>query len=1039
MIRIATVAGFFVLAFVVSGEEPISICATIPEKWRTSFNISASIADGELTLRANDAAHAWTAHEFAVPYAARGRDVALELDVENVSSLELPLKCRIEQLDRNGRTLPEDVVDTRFISWQLPPGRMVRLRERGFLRHDAVQVKVAFELRAYQAKWDNRGFPVRGAADELRAVRVSALSLKAGSPIPPPVGAASRFEPGVKGQALRLDGESAFWFATRSQASWGRGLKDAQLDARFFPSAGVIEAWFRPDEDSPSGLVRLLEASSHSWRIMFNPPDKRDSGTRLSADRELTSGKWHHVFVPFTNVADVSEVYVGAGHVGARVEPDSERRRNGRRFFKGLVDDLRITGADGRTYAHFTFDGNLYGTADVGCRRIPGTFRFPPSGERAAPFDTLNFRELPSEDDLRRGWKKWAHSADVTLLDGFASLTFDAPDGIVMDSVEIANTGADDLVCPVVLNEGEVDTRSWADVADSLGVGPGSGLSDREKADRLFAWLIRKTDYFMNHPVAFEPDSDVPFSIEYRTLRQFNSYGLFECVPLNQLASRAFLHAGGMPVHLSGGYGHGFEGVWFGGRERLYDLSARKFFPDSAGEPMSLAELEDAPGALFAFGNSAEYYVRYDRRIHWFETPQHHERFGQTLRPGERIVFMRGNDGTMNDLSANPYFDSYFTRHKGDIMQRTDMTDACGARPKKGRVWRVDRFFPDYANAFLLYDGPLTDKVWRVRTSHPVVAARYRAERADGTVVPLALSTDGGITWRDLPKGADGSVALTYPVRGRTGYRIRIGAEEGETVRFFARTELETNRRLLTGELHPGANRLVAKADGGTALRVKFAGRVPTAPFDVPGVENSGFLRGFEKHVAVRDAPGPNVRLETVRGPDGGEKTITVVEGPGVKMLHGTRILRKAGETARYECDIEPGRYAFFVLDRFASHSPSPTRPRVELLGVPALQAVNDACMLHKSEYGTRGGRAAWKWDYPTFGHYPYMDVRTFDLPVTRELVFRMREADPEGPVEIGAVIVVPEPERDFVATLVRSLCGINFMPSCGWKWKGSK
>ena len=1039
MTRIARTAGAIALALAAFGKERPNVCAGIPERWRTSSNLSARVANGELTLLANDAAHAWAAHEFAVPSAARGKEVALELNVENVSSLELPLKCRIEQLDRRGRTLPEDVVDTRFISWQLPPKRMVCLRERGFIRHDAAQVKVAFELRAYQARWDNRGFPVKGTDDELRAVLVSALSLKASPPYPPPAGAVSRFEPGFSGQALRLDGDSAFWFATRSQASWGRGLKDAQLDARFFPSVGVIEALFMPDTDSPSGPVRLLEASSHSWRLMFDPPNKRDSGTRLAVDRELAPGKWHYVTVPFTNIADVSEVYVGAGHVGARVEPDAERRRNGRRFFKGLVDDLRIIGVDGRTYAHFTFDGSLYGTADVGCRRIHGTFRFPPSRENVAPFDTLNFRELPSADDLRRGWKKWMRSEDVTLVDGRASLSVSAPDGIVMDSVEIANTGADDLVCPIILNEGEVDTRSWADVADSLGVGPSSDLSDREKADVIFKWLIRKTDYFMNHPVAFEPDSDVPFSIEYRTLRQFNSYGLFECVPLNQLASRAFLHAGGMPVHLLGGYGHGFEGVWFGGRERLYDLSARKFFPDAAGEPMSLAELEDAPGVFFASGNSAEYYVRYNRRIHWFETPQHHERFGQTLRPGERIVFMRGNDGTVNDISASPYFDSYFARHKGNIMPRTDMTDICGAKPKKGRVWRVDRFFPEYSNAFLLYDGPVTGRVWRVRTSHPVVAAWYKAELADGTVAPLELSTDGGMTWRGLTAETDGSVALTYAVRGRTGYSIRIGAGDGVVVRFYARTELETNRRLLTGELHSGLNRIAVKADGGTALRVMFAGRIPAVPFDVPGVEDAGFLRGFEKHVTARDAPVQNVCLEIVHGPDGGEKTITVVKGPGVRILRGTQLLRKTGDTARYACDLPPGRYAFFVLDRFASHSPYPTRPRVDLLGFPALQAMNDACMLHKSEYGTRGGRAAWKWDYPTFGHYPYMDVRTFDLPATKELIFQMTETDPEGPVEIAAVLVVPAPERDFLASLVKSLCGMNFRPDGELEWKGSK
>lgn len=996
------------------------------ENWFRSTNVTVAASNFVLTARTTDSRHGWISHHLPVADDLRGQPIEYVLTLSNASERVMAVKGRAEQLDAAGRTLSDDAVDRRFISYRIPAGKTMTLHEPGFVDARAVKLKLAFEFLAQPTHIDGTG----------RALAISRLAVnrKPEGPLP-----AGWFAPGMKGDALRLDGESAFWFNVLPQAVWGRGLEAKKTGRRYFPKpGGTIEAWFKP-EDLRS--VRLLEASRHSNREILFSPSERGIGVRLASDGALEPGQWQKVTLSVTNgCEDVLEVYAGAGCIGAHLENDAERRRNGRTFFKGLVDELVLKDPDGTICAHFSFDRTLIGTSDFGTRRIRGTLRCPSKWTEL--FDRENFRTLPSADDLSRGWFHHEIERAVSLPEGslgtktksFRLEAVTAPSDLVMDYVEIENTGAEDLVCPIVLNEGEVDTRSMEELGETLGVGRNSTLSDREKADRIFQFLIRKTDYFMNHPIAFKPEIDTPYLPEYQPLQQFVSYGMFECVPLNQLASTMFTQAGGLPSADCGGYWHGFEHVFYEGKARVYDLSARTAFPDASGDPLSLRELEDLPGPFFASGGSAEYYVRLNHRRHYFEAPRFAPRCGETLRPGERVRFWRGNFGEMQDLCAGKYFDDYFRNRTGgvDILPRTDRTVDSGAQMSRrgGKVWQVDRFFPDYANAEKVYEGPMpASGEWLVASAYAIVAGRYRATDATGCAVPLELSTNGGKTWKPLTADEEGAVLLRDKIKGRSAFRLRAKG----AARIFSRTILETNRRLLTGELKPGKNDLHILCDQGCAAKVRFGYRTPGAVGGRPEAVDAGTIRGFPMHLVVKEGAEETFAYETDRLADGSEKTYTVLTSPGAKLVKGPWRLDKVGEVVDIPCHLEPGRWAVLFLDRFGSHEAFSLEDKAELVlgdeSVGCARPINDAVMLHKQEYGGRGGRAAWKWDFPVYGKYPYLGLKTVDLKTAQSPRLRLKERLTAGPLEIGAVLFVRDPSPDFTAEIMKRLCGMTRLP----------
>ena len=81
-------------------------------------------------------------------------------------------------------------------------------------------------------------------------------------------------------------------------------------------------------------------------------------------------------------------------------------------------------------------------------------------------------------------------------------------------------------------------------------------------------------------------------------------------------------------------------------------------------------------------------------------------------------------------------------------------------------------------------------------------------------------------------------------------------------------------------------------------------------------------------------------------------------------------------------------------------------------------------------------GRARWKWDMLNTQHGKEVnancgaDFAAVELPATDHLDFRLPWKNVDGEkVELGAVMVVPDPDRDFVLAARAFLFGYNCNP----------
>ena len=1130
------------------GEENVFAGALAAGGWNCPEGASVAAGAGGLVLSYPEKGRPLISRRVALPRSCAGKPVRIEIDVKGLSGECIPMRMWLSQFDAQGAELPENVNFGFSTSCVLPPGKDIPFRVPGRLHPQAASVQVNVQSAGGRQRADRYGRLLKDPVVRPR-IGLSRLSMRVAADIPFPRLDASLFSVGVSGkpgdEALSLDNDRAFWFNTRSSASWAKNFNVTNDTEIFYPMKdGTVEAWFRPAAKQAGGTVRLFDAASQHTKVGFLPFANRDvcslmsldwrpgdgtlaltmrprkwaagrageivpdCATKASGTAEIVSGEWNHVAVTFTprekarvfvngrmaiempipdyagfdvsgrhaNIEGPWELYVGAGMLGARFEPQTDRMLNGRVSFAGAVDDVRVSSGiryagaftpsrgfsmDASTRALFTFDRMFDGASSGGIGFIPGTFRcpkdvrtheipaasggafayypeeLPADRDPAKVLDRDNFQILPSGDDFAAARRAVVQNRDVRPG---GEIRIDVPEGLLTDWVEIANVGAEPLAKPIVLNAGEVDVRSWGDFADTLGVGPGSSLSDREKADRIFAWLIEKNDYFIDHAAHFVHGGDAPYNPEFQVIRQLISYGRFECGPLNVMLNNAFCVGAGLPTSNVYGYGHGYMQVFYDGESHIYDLSARTFFPSMDNE--GAASLESAngwPAPLFRAGGTPAYYLRLSSRsFGGFRYPFQPPRAGLVLRTGERLRMFRANAGLVNDLmTMGEVNDVALWRN----APKEVYNEQCGTKAKKP-VWRIDRFLPDYGNSVLALDWNADDSPspfdavrpnsfdYRLSAPHPVVAADYGAWRKDGSPVPLSISTDGGKTFRRLPLGADGRARLTYRVRGREGYRIRTEAPLADVARFRARTVFQNNPRVLTGELKPGANVLSFKADGGEAARVSFGYRVPAGRVDTPDAVSFGAIPGMETHLVVRDGAAASFTRETRLSPEGGEKNVTVLTAPGARLVVRPQSLAAVGDTVRFPCDLPAGRYVVMVLERYASHEPLPYTPRVviDIPGAPVACSwpINDAVMLHKQEYGREGGRGLWKWDFPVKGGYPFHQMAPVDMPATREIALRLAAAVYKGPLEVKAVLVLPWPEREFRCEALKRLCGFR-------------
>ena len=444
----------------------------------------------------------------------------------------------------------------------------------------------------------------------------------------------------------------------------------------------------------------------------------------------------------------------------------------------------------------------------------------------------------------------------ATLKPG-ETLAFTAPAGAVTDYVEIENTSAEPLVWPILLNEGDVDPRSFGDIRDTLGL---EGLSPRARVDRVFQYVLSAADYYPQHTAKFNPGSDKPYDVEYDCLTVLNSYCGFECGPMNHLAANLFAAVAGCPSSGTGGYAHAFQQVFFEGKNHIYDVSAQKFFPAMDNETSAyLKEAGDQTGMFHRYDNTGDHFIRKSDRGFWLFSLADVPKVGMVLNPGESFRVWQMNDGTVNDLLAEAKtgpWRGYASKDKPEMDAETH------ADTEHNAIRQVSRFFPHYLNGFLSYAGRVsvanpaftaltpTSFCYRVASGYPIVAGDYAAEMANGTRAALEISTDEGKTFRPL------AMPATYAVRARFAYLVRVKAAAEQVARFTARTEVQLNPRTFPGRIHAGErNVYTLKAEKGGAARVTVAGRESMKRLKVSGAAAyAGTVIGCERLFTAFDS-----------------------------------------------------------------------------------------------------------------------------------------------------------------------------------------
>lgn len=597
----------------------------------------------------------------------------------------------------------------------------------------------------------------------------------------------------------------------------------------------------------------------------------------------------------FPNDAGAVEFYLGSTFETARAEPkinpgkpifpcaaDLLRVSTGRRYGGSFVPQKDFA-IDKDTRALFSFDRTFDGVSGGGIGFISGSYRsdrprstrrlttsagevqYYPAENIAANdpdkiLNTMNYPDLPTTADFR--------SMRRTVRRCFTSvpgekIVVDCASEPITEFVEFKNVSSRPLMHPALINAGELDARSFGDLADSLGM---SGAGERERVDRIYNFLLGASDYFMNHQPTYSPGSDTPQGVEYEALMMLNSYCGFECGPLNNLAANLFACAGGCPASQNDGYGHSFQSVYYGFKNHVYDMSARRLFPDFDNETIAgLREVDRETAVQTRFGGRIQQFLRLSTRRHNAQSPSYQPKMGMTLNPGEGFRLWRMNDGMVNDLQRNSCFRGNRRRIDRPLLPyQWDYSEITHSKCANGDdLHRIDRYFPDYGNGFLVFDGkpnvgnPAFCNVsddsfcYSVRSCFPIVHGEYAAELSDDRHAVTEISTDNGRTFRPLSMDENGGT--DYPVRARLAYLVKIKAPIKDVIRFRGVTEIQANRRVMTGLLHKGRNEMTFKATDGDKALVTVQYREKVREIEVEGAVHSGAIPGNERSLVLVD------------------------------------------------------------------------------------------------------------------------------------------------------------------------------------------
>ena len=728
--------------------------------------------------------------------------------------------------------------------------------------------------------------------------------------------------------------------------------------------------------------VCLVSYSPDSGKYTFRLKDSEDAVFEKSVKADFPIGRWFHLAACWAPGAEAklfldgkcvlsfdakayrpydlvnskkpndyhcTEFYVGCHPGSTRF---AAKPKGMYPLFSGAVDLLRVStgmrysadftpakefACDAATRALFTFDRSFDGVSGGGIGWIPGTVwclqprvtrklelggrtvqYFPaeivPENHHDKVLNRLNYPDMPTPAEFRAA--RVSRTASARVAPGGKFTAEVKGKKAYMDFVEYVNDSTEPLVHPLVINRGEIDPRSFGDIADSLGV---NSLSDRDRANAVFNFVLGASDYFMSHQSICDDWSDVPRCVEYEALVMLNSYCGFECGPLNNLAANMFAASGRLPSSQTGGYGHSFEQVFYDGKNHIYDLSAQKFFPAMDNETAAyLAEDDNEPGIHSRLGGGAGSFIRNGNRGHHVQSPSFQPKVALTLNPGESFKVWFMNDGTVNDIQHNsrycgnrrtayhianrvakgykPYKEFEYECSKETGLKPLQKVNSYYRCPDDVHV--IDNFFPHYGNGFIRFDGipagPAVCEVkadsfcYLVRSCYPVVAGNYAVETKSGLKPAIEISTDRKV----FDKVGEGTAAVDYRIRSRNVFLVRVNSPLNDVKRFSAATEVMVNPRILPGKLKAGMNELTFKATKGAPAKVTVGWRENANEIVIEGGLYAGMIPGCERQLVVLN-PAKELVLN-VRGASKAAKAFAY-NGLAATLDDGKLTLRAGG------------------------------------------------------------------------------------------------------------------------------------------------
>ena len=726
-------------------------------------------------------------------------------------------------------------------------------------------------------------------------------------------------------------------------------------------------------------------------------------------------------------------------------------------YFKGAADELRIskvvryTGdftpatkftVDEDTCALFSYEKNFDGESAVGSRWISGSIfaaDMPPRADvftaedqsgkkeliryvpKAIPDSNMpeyhiaqtSYPVLPSTADFKAA--RIEKSVKKTLANG-EKIEFKTPEHTVPHYVEIKAVN-EPVKAPFLRHHGEIDARSFADVAESTDFS--ACPNDHTKARKLFDFLVRSTDYYTFPGAEFVKHSNMPMHAASNGLVAINSYACFQCGPLNGIASGLFTNGLGCPSTMTFGNGHLFQQVMIDGRLRVFDLSAQKYWPSrDQDDAASLDELEKDVYLFYRTlkgqPNAISHFFRMGNRGLHSNANEPRERLDYTLYPGESFRYYPGSCGYTQDVKALTWNGK---RHSPDTWK--NMQEVTGADVEVGRA--IQRLLPHVAQGIYKFDGKVTEGAfrnitadsfcYRIDSPYTIIHGVYSVPDKNAT---FQLSRDNGKTWKDVPS-KDGVCTLEFELRGRHAGLLKVNTSSRN---FKAMTVTQMNARRQTGLARAGKNSILFTSDGGKAeVTVAYRERAKDIVFEggfysgtVPGLERQLFtlvpgksrtikVTGVSDGAKVTASGGLKATLAdgklTITAPAGiekGVKYVIVTDGKAKKAIdvlvskklkefsikdfkpfRGKAKVRKVDDTRPQNAvsgsylldisDVAPGKYVIFTLTRRDHRVNSVPQAYIHhgKVKITAARYRNPSFDFYKAEYGPYKAR----WNTP--------------------------------------------------------------------------